>query len=102
MLLKQADFSACKDDVSLAPTCKKWHSILDKMQAEGVPFTLKQLAINGKDLLNAGVPAPQIARVLHALLEHTAIYPHDNKKNKLCAYHNVIGERRGIRSDKRL
>lgn len=83
--VKQADFSACKDDTSLAPTCKKWKELLKTMQAENVPFTLKNLAVNGKDLLSLDIPAPKIASILHLLLEHTALYPKDNTKAKLCA-----------------
>ena len=36
MLLKQADFSACKDDTSVAPSVTKMTGILNAMKAEGV------------------------------------------------------------------
>lgn len=84
ILLKQADFSACTDDTSVAPTCQKWQTLLEKMQEEGVPFSLKALAVNGKDILNLGIPAPHVAAVLNALLEHCAIQPQDNEKKRLC------------------
>lgn len=83
--VKQADFSACKDNISLAPTCEKWQKLLAKMQEEHVPFTLKNLAINGNDLLIIGVAPIKIASILHALLEHTAVFPNDNTKEKLCS-----------------
>ncbi len=81
--LKQADFSACTDDTSVAPTCIRWTALLEKMQAEGVPFSLKQLAVNGKDIENAGIPKPRISTVLRELLLHTAVFPKDNKKERL-------------------
>ncbi len=81
--LKQADYSACADDIGKAPTCARWESLLEKMRKEGVPFSLKELAVNGKELADSGVPAPRLAQTLQALLSHTALFPKDNKKEKL-------------------
>ncbi len=81
--IKQADFSACTDDLSKAPTCQKWEALLAKMKAEGVPFSLKELAVNGKDVEQAGVPPHKIATVLQALLLHTAISPKENTRERL-------------------
>lgn len=84
MRLKQADFSACTDDLSIAPTCRKWTELLTKMQQEGVPLSLKQLAVNGKDILELGIPKPHVAAVLNALLAHCALQPQANEKKRLC------------------
>lgn len=81
--LKQADFSACMDNTSPAPTCQKWQALLEKMRAEGVPFTLKELAVNGKDILQLNFPQNRTAELLHHLLLHTAICPSDNEKSRL-------------------
>lgn len=83
MLVKQADFSACKDDLSLAPTLMKWKTLLQKMQSENVPFTLKDLAISGKDLLEAGIEPNRISTLLQNLLLHVCINPKENKKARL-------------------
>ena len=83
LLVKQADFSACTDDLSVAPTVKKWTGILQTMQRENTPFALKQLAVNGKDLLGLEIPPHRIAEVLEYLLLHTAIYPAENTKERL-------------------
>ncbi len=83
LLIKQADFSACTDDRSKAPTCARWEALLAKMHAEGVPFSLKALAVNGKDLLDLGILPPHIASVLTGLLLHTAVCPKDNAKATL-------------------
>lgn len=68
LALFQADFSACKDDLSPAPTAVKWQSISDKMHKEGVPRSLKELKINGNDLLVIGVKPENIGNALNELL----------------------------------
>ena len=83
MLVKQADFSACKDDVSIAHTLVKWRALLEKMQEENVPFTTKDLAVNGKDLLGAGIAPTKISTLLQRLLLHVCVNPIDNKKARL-------------------
>ena len=81
--LKQADFSACTDDCSPAPTCLKWQALLYQMQRDGAPLSLKDLAVNGKDLLAQDIPPHDIAKYLHALLLHAVVNPTDNTKAKL-------------------
>ena len=83
LLLKQADFSACTDDPSVAPTVSKWKKILEKMQEENAPFTLKQLAVGGKGLLDLGIPPHRVAEVLQSLLLHAAVNPTENTKERL-------------------
>ena len=83
MLVKQADFSACTDDTSTAPTLIKWQALLAKMRAEGVAFTLKELAVNGTELLSAGLAPQTLSQTLHALFLHVAVHPKDNEKSRL-------------------
>ena len=83
LLLKQADFSGCKDDLSIAPTVKRWKQLLAQMKKEKVPFTLKEMAIKGNDLLVLGIANGEISQTLYKLLMHLAINPQDNKKEKL-------------------
>lgn len=82
LAIKQADYSACKDVLSPAPTCVRWQALLQKMRAENVPFTIKQLSISGKDLLPL-LPPSKIAETLRALLLHTAVCPQDNTPERL-------------------
>ena len=84
LLLKQADFSACTDDFSIAPTCRRWQAVLEKMKEENTPFRLKDLALSGKDILELGVPANRVSETLSALLLHTATHPTENEKQRLC------------------
>jgi hypothetical protein len=83
LLVKQADFSACKDDLSVAPTCKKWAELFKKMQAEKTPFTLKDLAVSGKDMLDIGIKAENISSLLNELLLHACLHPNENNKERL-------------------
>ncbi len=84
LALKQADFSACKDDLSIAPTVRRWTELLAVMQAEHVPFSLKELAVNGNDLRTLDIPPHHISEILQKLLEYTAVTPQDNEKERLC------------------
>ena len=82
LLLKQADYSGCKDDLSLCPTIAKWNAVTDKMKKEGVPFTLRELAVRG-DELRGIVPAPETAKVLQKLLLFCAQDGRRNQKETL-------------------
>ena len=81
--LKQADFSACMDDMRHAPTCARWRKLLAEMKTENTPFSLKDLNINGADLLAIGIPPARISTVLQKLLLHTATTPKENTKKRL-------------------
>ena len=85
LLVKQADFSACMDDFSIAPTVKRWKEVLEKMQAEHAPLRIKDLALSGKELLDLGIESHKIATVLNALLAHAAVNPADNNPTRLSA-----------------
>lgn len=82
--VKQADYSGCMDDEGTAPTVVRWKELLARMQKEGAPLTLKQLAVSGQDLLRS-IPAPKIATTLKQLLYHAACFPKDNSKERLLA-----------------
>lgn len=81
--LKQADYSACKDDLSPAPAVRRWNALLSRMRSEGAPFSQRELQLTGKALAEQGIPAPYIGRILHALLLHCAADPQDNRADRL-------------------
>ena len=83
LLLKQADFSACKDDLTPAPCVAKWKGIIAKMQSEGVPFTIKQLYVRGDELIAAGVEKSDAGKALLYLLGECAVDARLNVKEKL-------------------
>ena len=83
--IKQADFSACKDDLSEAPCVTKWRSIYKKMQEEGAPTELGELEIRGDELIRLGVPDKLVGKVLDALLIDCALNARLNDKKTLTA-----------------
>lgn len=86
MLLKQADFSACRDDLSPAPSVVKMTGILEKMRKEGAPISLKQLAVRGNELIEAGCPKELTGKALERLLSDCAAGQVKNEKDKLISY----------------
>ena len=57
---------------------------IKKIQAENSAFTLKSLAINGKDLMAAGIPSGKIiGKILNVLLETVLDDPNQNNKDIL-------------------
>ena len=81
-LVKQADYSGCKDKTDPCPTLLKWNKILERMKTENVPFSLKDLAVNGDDLLPF-MPAKKIGSVLKALQESCATGDLKNERGVL-------------------
>ena len=86
LLIKQADFSACRDETREAPCVTKWKEIYARMQNEGVPFTLKQLAVRGDELIATGVPPQDTGKALSELLEACAALGLKNEKQNLLSY----------------
>ncbi len=83
LLIKQADYSACRDDLSQAPCVTRWKAIYSKMKADGAPLSLKQLKIRGDELIAAGISPVEIGKTLYALLEDCVIRPELNSKEIL-------------------
>ena len=83
--LRQADFSAGKDDLSTCPTVQKWQNILLEMQAEGVPFSLKELNIDGTMLKPLVKNKKDIGKLLHKLLAFCTLNGKNNNTDRLLA-----------------
>jgi tRNA nucleotidyltransferase (CCA-adding enzyme) len=81
--LKQADYSACKDDLSTAPTIEKWRAIIEKMKKEKAPFSVKDLTITAKDLMELGISGKDLGQTLNYLLLESVKDPKVNEKEKL-------------------
>ena len=91
--LKQADYSACKDDLSPAPVVLKWQKELAKMQAEGAPLSLRELKVNGKDAQSVGIPPAKISETLEELLLYCAYDGARNEREHLLKRLKNIAER---------
>ena len=83
LMAKQADYSACKDDLSLALGVKKWREIIEKMKKEKVPFSKGELKINGKDLIKLGYKGEEIGKRLDKILELAVIGEVKNEREEL-------------------
>lgn len=83
MLLKQADFSAGKDELSIAPVVAKWQAVYEKMKKEGAPFCIKELNITADDLMGIGIKKERLSEVLNFLLKAAATGKIKNQKAAL-------------------
>ena len=83
--LKQADFSACKDDLSVCPTVKRWTAVYSKMQSDGTPFSLKDLKITPAELLTIGFKRRNLGEELKRLFEYAVTNEKANDFAKLKA-----------------
>lgn len=83
LLLKQADFSGCKDDLSTCPTNLKWLSILDEMKKENLPFSVKDLVLKGNEIIDLGVEPKYISEILTSLLKLCVFKTCKNEKQEL-------------------
>ncbi len=86
LLVKRADILAQSDYMrnekleALEEYQRLYHSILEKKQC----VSLKTLAVNGKDLMEAGMkPGPEIGETLEKLLDIVLDNPEENNKENL-------------------
>lgn len=65
--LKQADYSACKDDLSVCSTVIKWTEIYEEMKQDGTPFSVKELKIAPEKLIKIGFKGKSVGEELKKL-----------------------------------
>ena len=82
-LLKQADYEGGGILTGECPAVAKHKKILAEMEREKVPFSLKELSVDGNDLANAGVPEKLRGKILQGLMERCALDGSLNDKEKL-------------------
>ena len=69
-----------------APECALAAQRARQLEADGVCCRISQLAVNGRDLMAAGIPAgPALRRVLEALLDGVIRAEYPNEKPALLA-----------------
>lgn len=81
--LKQADYSACKDNLSVCPTVKKWIGVYRKMIESGTPFSLKDLKISAAELKEIGFSGRKVGEELKRLFSFAVENPNFNCAEKL-------------------
>lgn len=74
--LKQADHKAGGIMGEESPSAARLKEVFEKMKAEGIPFTSKDLKVDGKDLIELDIPAHKRSLALKSLL-NAAIYGKD-------------------------
>ena len=99
LALKQADYTACKDDPSPAPTVVKWKRIYADMVREGVPFTLQMLAVNGDDAAAAGIAAARRGTALRTLQGECIMNGARNERGRLIARLQRIAQADGANKE---
>jgi len=85
LLVKQADFRASLEVEYTAPTLVKWRKILMEMQKDGTPFTLKELNITAKDLMDIGFKEAGLGKELKKLFDYAVLNPEKNNLKALLA-----------------
>ncbi|MDO4572334.1 MAG: HD domain-containing protein [Clostridia bacterium] len=80
--MREADVRGCGYDEGYVQ--RRWRALYGEMQAKGTPFSAAELAVDGRDALNAGLPpGPAVGAALEALLAHCALRPGDNTRERL-------------------
>lgn len=81
-LAAQSDFQREEKERRLAERIR----LYEKVKADGDCVSLKQLAVTGKDLIEAGIaPGKEIGRILNAMLDAVLEDPGKNTKEQLMA-----------------
>lgn len=87
MILREADIKA--QNPEFAPErleeVKRLHALKNQIMEEQNCLSLKDLAVNGDDLIQMGyTPGPEIGRILHAFLDQVLEDPEKNTRETLC------------------
>ena len=83
MRVKQADFRASLETHDVAPTLIKWDRIYKKMRIDGTPFSLKELKISAKELIDIGYKGDRLGKELNKLWGSVVVNPQKNDENLL-------------------
>lgn len=87
LAVKRADRSATRWTQEDFAELDALEECLNQVLAQQQCFSLKDLAVNGKDLLAVGIPSgPQMGKLLHHLLELVIEQPQLNEKEILLAH----------------
>lgn len=68
------------------PHDSRLKSALDEVRADGTPLNVKELKVDGNDLILLGVPSYERAGLLKELLRDTVLNPRLNDRDKALAY----------------
>jgi len=82
---RDADTLGSGKPVAGIDTAARFREIYAKMCEEGAPFSMKEVAVTGGDIMRELrlPPSPQIGRIMDMLFMHAAMKPQDNTKERL-------------------
>ena len=83
--LRRADVWGSGIETGPVHTADRWQRVLEDMEKRAVPFTEGELAVSGRDIMEAlNIPAgPKVGSVKKGLLLHCARVPEDNRREIL-------------------
>jgi len=82
--IREADVHGSGIITGEVESAERWRSILKKMEAEGAPFSEKELNCTGKDIMEwLDVSGAEVGRIKARMLAHCAKRPQDNCKKRL-------------------
>ncbi len=83
--IRRADVVGSGKPVTRVPSADNWQAELDRMIDEGVPWTVGELAVTGRDIEQwlSIPPSPQIGMILDALHKECVISPARNNRETL-------------------
>ena len=88
LILRQADRmgKGTEDETALRAQAAQAEALLDALLAEDACFSLRQLAVTGRDLIALGIaPGKRLGRILDALLQAVISGTLPNERDALCA-----------------
>ncbi|MDD5016623.1 MAG: CCA tRNA nucleotidyltransferase [Eubacteriales bacterium] len=78
--LRRADFMASRSNTGDVISADNWQRELERMIAQGVPWTIKDLAVTGSDIMSALdiAPSPKVGKILDMLFNECVAHPNIN------------------------
>jgi len=83
--IRRADFIGSGMETRNIVSADNWQKELVRMEAENVPWSIKELAVTGEDIMQILniPPSPQVGRILEILHKECVAHPQSNKKETL-------------------
>lgn len=84
LTFRHADHNSKGVNATLDTSAQAMQGIVDRVRAKGQPQSIRDLAVNGQDILGLGIkPGPQVGEVLQHLTDKVIEDPEQNQKQPL-------------------
>jgi tRNA nucleotidyltransferase (CCA-adding enzyme) len=82
--IRRADVCGSRVEPAGSDPAAKWERLLCRMDAEGVPWTERELRVGGEELAElAGGPSKTVGELKRTLHAHAVLHPEDNDREAL-------------------